>query len=281
MGEIMSEKDQRSGWFRCEANGHNKNSTRHLKRIAGLLFVILLPSNLSLGQDPFVVAPQAYKRAFENDWVRVVRVHYAPFEKIAAHDHPGGQTVFIYLNDGGPVRFQHVEGFSGSYPATRPATKAGAFRLARVQPENHQAENLTELPSDFLQVELKTEPIDMESFNGRFVPEPRSPQQPRDYRKTEFENGQVRITRLVCKSGGRCGPLDSSHAAILVALSPVNLKLAGKGADSSQQKLTAGQTQWLDQGRRFESSSSSQSPGEQLMIEFKSKPAKPKAAEKH
>ena len=276
----MSERIERGSSPRGEVGRGRESSKRPLARIASLLFVMALLSGFLLAQDPFVVAPRAYKRDFENDWVRVVSVHYSPFEKIAAHDHPGGQAVFIYLNDGGPVRFQHVEGFSGSYPATRPATKAGAFRLARVQPENHQVENLSELPSDFLQVELKTEAIDVESFNGRYPPEQRSSKQPGDYRKVEFENGQLRITRLVCKSDGRCGPLEMPHAALLIALSPVNLRLSGKGADWSEQKLTVGQTKWLEPGSRFESGSASQSPGELLTLEFKSKPVQQKAADK-
>src|SRR5690242_15543681 len=82
---------------------------QRFKRAIFCAFLII--SGLALNspaQDPFVVAPQAYKLQFENDWVRVVRVHYAPFEKLPAHDHPKGRTIFIYLNDGGPVRFKHV-----------------------------------------------------------------------------------------------------------------------------------------------------------------------------
>jgi hypothetical protein len=34
--------------------------------------------------DPLKVAPQAYKFEFETEWVKVVRVHYGPYEKIPA-----------------------------------------------------------------------------------------------------------------------------------------------------------------------------------------------------
>ncbi|HET9530830.1 MAG TPA: hypothetical protein VFQ92_10785, partial [Blastocatellia bacterium] len=122
--------------------------------LVGAVIVIAALATLSAAQDPLVVAPQSYKLQFENDWVRVVRVHYAPFVKLPAHDHPKRQAIFIYLNDGGPVRFKHVEGVSGDYAAVRPPTKAGAYRLAGIQPENHEVENLSDLPNDFLQVEL-------------------------------------------------------------------------------------------------------------------------------
>ena len=235
----------------------------------------------SFAQDPFVIAPNAYKIKFENDWVRVVRVHYGPFEKIGPHDHPQGQTIFIYLNDSGEVRFQHVEGFSGHYPAIRPPTKAGAFRLARVQPENHEVENLSNIPSDFLQVELKTQEVDPDSFRGRSLPEAPSAQQPADYRKIEFDNAQVRITRLVCKSRVECSAAEVTSGALLVALSPLKFRSETSGKSPSRQSLNMGETSWLAPGSRAWTSGSIEHPAEQLLIEFKSKPVKTGAGDKH
>src|SRR5947208_15484784 len=82
-----------------------------------------------MAQDPFKVAPQAYKLQFENEWVKVTRVHYAPHEKIPAHEHTLTAAAYVYLNDGGPVVFNHVDKDYGAI--TRPATKAGSFRLYR------------------------------------------------------------------------------------------------------------------------------------------------------
>ena len=103
------------------------------------LFVALLslPAAIASGQDPYAVAPQAYQKQFENDSVRVTRVHYAPNEAIGEHEHPARPTIFIYLNDGGAVRFKHQHGESGDYAATRPATRAGAYRLAAGRSETH------------------------------------------------------------------------------------------------------------------------------------------------
>jgi hypothetical protein len=52
------------------------------------LATVLLLAAPALAQDPVKVAPQAYKLDFENDWVKVLRVHYAAKEKIPEHDHP-------------------------------------------------------------------------------------------------------------------------------------------------------------------------------------------------
>jgi hypothetical protein len=120
----------------------------------------------SLAQDPFKVAPRAYKLLFENDWVKVTRVHYAPHEKIAAHEHTQTASAYVYLNDSGPVVFNHIDKSYGA--VTRPATKAGAFRLYRGLQELHEVENKSDAPSDFLRVEFKTDPVDEKSLKGRF-----------------------------------------------------------------------------------------------------------------
>ena len=43
-------------------------------------------------QDPHL--PSNYQLAFENDWVRVVRVRYGPREKLPVHDHSARATVY-------------------------------------------------------------------------------------------------------------------------------------------------------------------------------------------
>ena len=242
------------------------------KYSAGIFLAAVVLAAMASAQDPFVVAPRAYKIAFENEWVRVIRVHYAPLEKIAAHDHPKRQVIFVYLNDGGPVRFKHVEGYSGSFPSTRPATTAGAFRLAAMQGENHEVENLSSVPSDFLQIELKTEVMDLKSFQGKYLPEPSSSQQLADSRKIEFENGQIRVTRLICKSTEGCSPLEITQPALLIALSSVEMRRDGKGG-KPELKLAAGQTKWLATNDRFRAAGSPSTGSQQLVIEFKTKPA--------
>ena len=75
-------------------------------RHALIAAVLSLPAAIAYGQDPYAVAPQAYQKQFENDTVRVTRVHYAPNEAIGEHEHPARPTIFIYPNDGGPRAVQ-------------------------------------------------------------------------------------------------------------------------------------------------------------------------------
>lgn len=107
-------------------------------------------------REASVVAPQAYKKQLENEWVKVTRVHYEQHETLGEHEHPARPTIYIYLNDGGPVLFKHGHGDSGDFAATRAATKAGSHRLAWTRKETHIVENRSDLPSDLLQVELIT-----------------------------------------------------------------------------------------------------------------------------
>ena len=138
----------------------------------------------ALSQDPVKVAPQAYKLDFENDWVKVLRVHYAAKEKIPEHDHPATAAAFVYLNDSGPVIFKHV---GLSYGAiTRPATKARGFRLWYAVKETHEVENTGDTPSDFVRIELKTEPVNARSLRGKFQPEEYSADE--NFQKVQFEN---------------------------------------------------------------------------------------------
>lgn len=262
-------------------SNHPQISIREIRAIICALLITIALAPVAIAQDPFAVAPKAYKLEIENDWTRVVRVRYEPFEKLPAHDHPKRQAIFIYLNDGGPVRFKHVEGVSGDYAATRPPTKAGAYRLAGIQPENHEVENLSDVPSLFLQVELKTEPLEPKTFRGRFFPEFALKQMAGNYRRVEFDNPQARITRLVCAASSHCDALElSSYPALLVALSPLQFKTIGD--DASQLKLEPGQLKWLEPGRSFKWQNASDARAEQLLIEFKSKPAQSTGgAEKH
>src|SRR5215510_13866818 len=83
------------------------------------LAIVCLSVIAVAAQDPLKVAPEAYKLEFENDYVKVQRVNYAPRVKIPEHDHTSFGAAYVYLNDAGPVVFRHI---GLSYGAvTRPA----------------------------------------------------------------------------------------------------------------------------------------------------------------
>lgn len=255
-----------------------RKSTVHNTRVTSTVLVLaativcVVPGGAA-AQDPLKVVPHAYKLQFENEYARVIWVRYGPLEKLPTHDHPQRRTVFIYLNDSGPVRFKHVEGYSGNYAATRPPTKKGAYRLAGVQPENHEVENLSELPSEFLQVEVKTEALNPATFRGRFFREPLHGDLTTVFRRVEFDNEDLRISRVICPAGSVCGPAETSaQPAMVVALSSMDIEPGEAKNPAGRTSLNTGQTVFFDSGEPAHWRNGSKKGSEALVLEFKSKP---------
>jgi quercetin dioxygenase-like cupin family protein len=198
-------------------------------------------------EDATVSLPDTYKVQFENEWVKVTRVHYAPHAKLPAHSHPALASAYVYLNNSGPVVFRHVDGNRGAI--TRQPTLLGSFRLFRAVPgEIHEVENQAALPSDFLRVEFKTDPVDPPTLRGKYLPEPTFDE---PLQKVQFENGQVRITRLFWPRGKSLELAGGPHPSLLVSLT--------EGERGRLQWVPAGQSHRLDnntlptmEGLRFE-----------------------------
>jgi quercetin dioxygenase-like cupin family protein len=83
--------------------------------------------------DPAVVDARHYQVAFENDRVRVLRVHYGPREAGAEHEHLLNRVV-VYLND-------------------QPAANADDVRMAGAA--THTEQNASDQPADRIAIEIK------------------------------------------------------------------------------------------------------------------------------
>lgn len=227
--------------------------------------------SIAPAQDPFKTAPHAYKLQFENEWVQVTRVHYGPHAKIPAHNHTRWPAAYVYLNDAGPITFRHV-GWDEP-DLIRPPTKAGSFRLSPTLAvgETHSVENPNGTASDFLRVEFKTQPVGRELMRGRF--ERKSYQSGRNIRKMEFENGQIRITRLICAPHKTVEiKTPSSRPALLVVLTSAHLKSIGADGAARQQTFGAGDTIWFAGGRQERLENLGDSPLEFLMFDLRTAP---------
>ena len=222
----------------------------------------------ALAQDPLQVAPQAYKLQFENEWVKVTRVHYAPYEKLPAHKHTLTAAAYVYLNDSGPVVFKHLDTTYGAI--TRPPTKAGSFRLYRSVQELHEVENQSDLPSDFLRVEFKTEPANENSLRGKFYREEYPAGE--NFQKVQFENEQIRITRLVCAKGKKIDvSTDANTPSLLIALSPATVKVSRQKGKAQMLNINPGQSEWLAVNQQKQFENTGKTPAEWLRFDFKTK----------
>jgi hypothetical protein len=248
-----------------------------MRLAAAVLATVVLVVINGFAQDPFKVAPQAYQLEFENEWVKVARVHYAPHQKIPVHDHTKAPAAYVYLNDSGPVVFKHIGLDYGAI--TRPATKAGSFRLYRAVKEVHEVENTSDLPSDFLRVELKTRAINESSLRGKFFREDYTAGE--NYKKVQFENEQIRITRLVCAPGKKLEvAANSTEPALLIALSQAHVTAMDAKARSSRLSLSPGKTLWVAAAQQRVLENGGDTHIELLRFDFKTGPAGSDASEK-
>jgi hypothetical protein len=241
-----------------------------MKRILLQLVFACLAVNSALAQDPVKVAPDAYKTEFENAYVKVQRVHYAAHSKLPEHDHTAFGSAYIYLNDAGPVIFKHV---GLSYGAvTRAAVKAGSLRLYKGIKETHEVENPSDTASTFLRVEFKTEPDkNQNTLRGKFFREEAPAGE--NLAKVQFENEQVRITRLVCATSKPCEvKANATEPVLLVTLTPAQAKAAQ--TKETWAKLEAGKTRWLAAGKAQQLGTVNNVAAEWLRFDFKTPPLK-------
>jgi len=111
-----------------------------------LLAFVCFTASVALAQDPVKVDPQHYKVIFENDQVRVLRIHYGPHEKSVMHSHP--DAVVVYESDA------HMKMHT---PDGKSVETTGKAKDAQWTPAGaHLPENLSAEPVDAVLVELKT-----------------------------------------------------------------------------------------------------------------------------
>jgi len=101
--------------------------------------------SVALAQDPAKVDPQHCKVEFENAQVRVLHWLIGPHEKVPMHEHPA--YVQISVTDQ-HFRYTFQDGTTKEVTA-----KAGETRWNESQ--KHSSENLSDSPSEGIQVELK------------------------------------------------------------------------------------------------------------------------------
>jgi quercetin dioxygenase-like cupin family protein len=107
-----------------------------------------LTVSTAMAQDPVKVDAKHYKVEFENDHVRVLKIHYGPHEKSVMHEHP--DAVAVFLSDG-DVKFGLPDGKTQeSHP------KAGTAQWTPAG--KHLPENMGDKPLEVMLVELKGKP---------------------------------------------------------------------------------------------------------------------------
>jgi len=222
--------------------------TQNAQMKNALRFAVMATVGLTTGvwaQDPTTSLPDAYKLELENDYVRVVRVHYDAGAKLPEHTHAAGTTVYVYLNDSDGVVFKHSGNNNRS--VTRPAVKAGAIRISTGGEEHHTAENNSETPSDFLRIWLKTD--NAGARNMRRVPPG----------ELEYSNKQIRITRIKVEPGQKT-LIEAKHEPAL--------RIMAQQGMTYWKTLPANLVKWLDKGTTEEFTNVGDGPRDLIRIDF-------------
>lgn len=119
---------------------------RNLLAISALVAVSVSGAAWSADVEDAVVAdPDHYTVEFENEHVRVIRIHYGPGEKSVMHSH--GPAVAVFLSDS-DVRFHYPDGTSEAAPHEAGKTQWSDAGV-------HLPENRSDTPLEVVLVELK------------------------------------------------------------------------------------------------------------------------------
>jgi len=122
-----------------------------MKRFTTLVAVAgwILAAAVAHADDPVKVDPKHYTVEFENDAVRVLRIHYGPGEKSVMHSHPAAIAVFLTDSNN---KMTFPDGTS-----TMKTVKAGSVQMTPAG--DHLPENVGDKPMELILVELKTPPV--------------------------------------------------------------------------------------------------------------------------
>jgi hypothetical protein len=203
--------------------------------------------------EPTKTLPKSYQVAFENDWVRAVRVHYDAKAKLPEHEHPAGITVYLYLNASDGVLFTHDD---GSEPLPRPPVQPGAIRIGHGPLEHHTVTNLADTPSDFVRVLLKADQGKVRRPLSRMSPS-----------VMDYEHPMVRVSRINVPPGTKARVEAKTYPVLRVAWIP----------DKAEWKLAAKDAyRFLDKGTTEEFEVTGNVPMQLVTIELRTPILKPR-----
>ncbi|WP_263355892.1 hypothetical protein [Acidicapsa ligni] len=224
--------------------------------LCALLFAVLSPA-FAHAQDPLTAFPNNYKLILDTPDLRVIRCHYGPHEHVGVHNHSDYPTIYVYLSDSGPVRFTHDE--TPPFVMTRPPVKTGAFRIAPGRPERHSVDNLGDLSSDYLRIELKKLPL-------HSLTSPKRDEAPATLTQgntEEFSDPDLTIHRIICSAGAPCPTGSPNLPTLLVAFSPAKISTA-----STEKQMRSSDIQWLPNSQSLSIAASTPAPAHVLEIQF-------------
>ena len=221
-----------------------------MRRVLFLTF-IALAAQMALAQDPVKVDANHYKVMFENDQVRVLRIHYNPKEKSVMHEHPASVVVFL---SNSKTRFTLPDG-----SATTEAGRAGQVRFSEAG--KHLPEDIGATPVEAVLVELKGK-----SGMGSAVALDPVKVDPTRH-KVEVENDKVRVLRIKIKAGDTTKQHEHPNA-VAIFLTDVKTRFTRGDGTTREGTNKRGEAIWAA-GEKHTVHNVSGRPAEIILVELK------------
>jgi beta-alanine degradation protein BauB len=185
-------------------------------------------------QDPVSTNPKNVSVVFENEKVRVLRVHYGPHDKLAMHNHPAVAGVRLTASD---VRV--------STPSGEPTTVHHEAReIFWAAPSQHAVENLADQPIENIEVELKhaAEPaveVPPQPQASRAAGTEPVPVEQEPHHKIVYQNQYVRMLDVQVNPGESTLFHTHSHDNVAVRLSDATMQNQNYGKEWEPPVATA------------------------------------------
>ena len=223
-----------------------------------------LPAAQAQSLDPLAADPQHYHLEVENQWVRVIREHMGPNEKMPMHQHPGPGAVIVFLTD----RHNRLTSPDGVSQELR--NRAGDLMWSAAS--THRGENLNNAPFEAVQIEPRRAAREIAPTAARPAAKDKldaTVVDPQHYH-VELENEYVRVLRV------NIGPHEKlrmhTHpdaGAILVQLTDQNLRLTLADGTTRDSRYAAKQVRWVEPGVAHQDENLSGTPLTFIRIELK------------
>jgi quercetin dioxygenase-like cupin family protein len=229
-------------------------------RISMLGLALVAWSAPAQSLDPLVADPQHYHLEVENQWVRVIREHMGPREKMPLHQHPAPGAVIVFLTE------RHNVLISPDGKSQELRDHAGDLMWSVAS--THRSENLNDAPFEGVQIEPR---VPAGKAAKAAPPEPLDAPlvDPKHYH-VELENEYVRVLRVTI------GPHEKlilhkhpDTGAVLVQLTDQNLQLTQADGTARESRYKAGVVRWVPPAGAHQDENLSDQPLRFIRVELK------------
>ena len=229
-------------------------------RILCLAIVLAVPAARAQSLDPLIADPQHYHLEVENQWVRAIREHMGPNERMPMHQHPLPGSVIVFLTD----RHNRLTSPDGASQELR--NRAGDLMWSL--PSTHRSENLTSDSFEAVQIEPR-KPAGASAASSATDKLDAVAIDPQHYH-VEFENEYVRVIRVSIAPHEKLRMHKHPNTgAVLVHLTDQNMRLTLSDGTVRASRYAAKQVRWVDPGIAHQDENLSDTPLQFIRIELK------------